>query len=342
MRVLFVCKASTEIGLGHLIRSRTLAAGLHDLGALVIDFVLIGDVSLISLVNGYVQNKIALVDEKDLALQNTYDIAFVDMLEMNAETMVSIQQRAARVACLSPIFNRMEQVDILFSRTRYQSVPNPGPKQVYAGLEYAIIQSACGKIGAGDYEKTLDSGAFPIAICMGGGDAPNKTLKLLRSLKDCAVDATFWVMLGEGYRHSYDDLIAEIKSNKRHEIILARTNKSMWQVLRNCAIGIFSGGVTSYEAVYAGLPAVNLLDRPEQYFLIRELVENNACSHLGNSFTESLEGLNEYIEAMYSKPVELLKMHIDAKRLITGDAAEHILNACRSTMEAAPSPAACA
>ena len=332
MRVLFVCKASTEIGLGHLIRSRSLAAGLNRLGALVIDFVLIGDPSLISLVNGYVQNKITLDHEKDLTLKNTYDIAFVDMLEMNAETLGRIRQRATRIACLSPIFNRMDQVDILFSRTRYQPVAEPGPGQLYAGPDYAIIQSDCGKIGAGEYEKTLESGTFPIAICMGGGDAPNKTLKILRTLKNCAVDATFWVMLGEGYRHSYDELIAEIKINKRHEIILARTNKSMWQVLRNCAVGIFSGGVTSYEAAFAGLPAINLIDQTEKYFLIRELVENDACWCLGQSFEESLNSLNEHLEGIHNNHNALMKMHIDSKQLISGNASEKIFAACSDSI----------
>ncbi len=328
MKALIVCKASTEIGLGHLIRARTLAAGLHQLGVVIVDFVLIGDVSLISLVNGYVQNKIAIAEEDQFSLENTYDFAFVDMLEMEQGTMTEVRNCSKKVICLSPIFNRMAEIDILFSRTRYQLVANPGPGEVFAGLEYAIIQGDCKKIGAGDYEKTLESGTFPIAICMGGGDAANKTLKLLRSLKSCAVDATFWVMLGEGYRHSYDELIAEIKSNKRHEIILARTNKSMWQVLRNCAIGIFSGGVTSYEAAYAGLPAINLLDRPEQYFLIRELVEKDACWQFGELNEENLRSLNRHIEAIYSEPTELMKMHIDAKQLISGTAPSRIFDIC--------------
>ena len=326
MKILFICKASTEIGLGHLIRARTLAAGLYRLGIVAIDFVLIGDTSLISLVNGYVQNKIVFADENELVLKNTYDLAFVDMLEMNKTTMAEIRERSAKVLCLSPIFNRMEDVDILFSRTRYQPILRPGPSKVFAGLEYAIIQSDCSKIGAGEYEKTLESGTFPIAISMGGGDAANKTLQLLRSLKNCKVDATFWVMLGEGYKHSYDDLIAEINSNKRHEIILARTNKSMWQVLRNCAIGIFSGGVTSYEAAFAGLPTINLIDHDEKYFLIRELVENNACWCLGTSFDESLDALNTHIEAVHGNHNVLMKMHIDSKQLISKNAAESILS----------------
>lgn len=335
MKLLFVCKASTEIGLGHLIRSRTLASGLHALGGSRIDFTLIGDRSLISLVNGYVQEKQAFSRESEFSLSGHYDIVFVDMLEMTPDTMKDIRARAALVVCLSPIFNLMGQVDLLFSRTRYQTVADSAPGQVFAGLEYTLIQDDCSKIGAGAYESTLESGNFPIAICMGGGDAPNKTLKLLRALKDCAVDATFWVMLGEGYKHSYDDLIAEIRTNKRHEIILARTNKSMWQVLRNCAVGIFSGGVTSYEAVYAGLPSVNLLDRPDQEFLIRELVENNACWNMGVLSDRTLAHLNSHIESLRNDHVALMKMHIDAKRLIGGDAPQRILDRCCATLSAA-------
>ena len=36
--------------------------------------------------------------------------------------------------------------------------------------------------------------------------------------------------------------------------ILAKTNRSMWRVLGNCSLAILAGGVTSYEAAFAGCP----------------------------------------------------------------------------------------
>lgn len=331
MKILFVCKASTEQGLGHLIRARSLAQGFQRMGLSIDDFILIGDTSLVSLIDGYIQNKVIIESENDFVLSKRYDLVFIDMLEMNDATMSEIKASCSKVVCLSPIFNRMADIDLLFSRTRYQPISLADSSRVHAGAEYAIIQSDCRKIGAGDYERTLESGTFPIAICMGGGDAPNKTLQVLRSLKHCSVDATFWVMLGEGYRHSYDELMTEIKSNTRHEIILARTNRSMWQVLRNCGIGIFSSGVTSYEAAYAGLPTVNLIENSERYFLIQELVENNACWCLGQSFDESVNALNNHIEMIHNDHNLLMKMHIDSKQLISGRAAENIWNVATSS-----------
>src|SRR5690606_13803362 len=102
----------------------------------------------------------------------------------------------------------------------------------FASLDYAIIQENCKNIRTSAYEDNLELQHFPIAISMGGGDAANKTLSVLRSLKKCPVPATFWVMLGEGYKHSFDKLVNEIISDSKHEIILARANKSMWQILK--------------------------------------------------------------------------------------------------------------
>jgi spore coat polysaccharide biosynthesis predicted glycosyltransferase SpsG len=314
--MLFLCKASTRIGLGHLVRSRTLAMGLKSLNFdSEIDFILIGDKDFDKLFLSADIKPVIIDSEKKLDLKMNYDVIFFDMMHLSSRVFNLTKKKAKLTVSLSPIFNHLKEVDILFNRTKYIDENNL-PNNVYADLEYSIIQNDCKKISAGTFEENLKLSTFSIAISMGGGDAANRTFKLLKTLKKCKVPATFWVLLGEGYKHSYDKLINEIKSDTIHEIILVNTNKNMWQILRNCILFILPGGITSYESVYAGLPSINFLEDESNYFLIQELVESGVCSYCGVFNEKNMLNLNKKIEALYCDRSQLMEMHIKSKNLI--------------------------
>ena len=234
MKILFLSKASTKIGFGHLIRSKTLANGFAEINKdLEIDFITVGDDSVQKMLVSSPFFVKVFSTENEIQITKNYDLVFFDMMEISDKKFNEIKKRSKLLISLSPIFNKQPEVDVLFHRTKYIDDVDL-PEKVYAGLNFSIIQKDCKKIGAGLYEDNLNSSSFPVAISMGGGDAPNKTLRVLKSLKKCKVPATFWVMLGEGYQYSYDDLVNETKTDTNHEIILSNTNKSMWQILKNC------------------------------------------------------------------------------------------------------------
>ncbi len=330
MKILFLCKASTKTGLGHLIRSRSLANQFAKQQASVnIDFTIIGESLVARLMNEVGYPYSIYEDESLLPTLGSYDVCFFDMIDISDSLFHKVSDQVQLKVSISPIFNKMSSVDIFFNRTKYHNLPDAHlPPNIYSSLEYTIIQDACKKIKTSIYEDNLELSQFPIAVCMGGGDAANKTLNFLKSLKKCKVPATFWVMLGEGYSHSYDQLISEIKKNSDHEIILAKANKSMWQILKNCILAILPGGITTYEAAYAGLPTLNLLENEDSYFLIKELEEEKVCLYNGKINTENIESVNSVIERLYHNRKELLMMHLNSKQLIPNESARNIYNKC--------------
>ncbi len=336
MKILVLCKASANIGLGHLIRSRTFAQSLHQQGLeATVDFVVVGD----SLANNLLQNFLYpfqhYQEENQVTLKEQYDLAFFDTIHLAEDLLSAIKQRSKLCISLSPIFDHMGKMDLLFNRTKYiRSTYENLPIHKYLGLEYTLIQPNCTKINSLVYQANLDRVNFPIALSMGGGDAPNKTLRFLRSLKKCKIPATFWVMLGEGYGHSYDELIQEIKADSTHEIILAKTNQSMWHILSNCVLAILPGGITSYEAIYAGLPAINIVDQERSYFLIKEPEEKKACFYGGLLNDQSLMALNRQIEHLYQHREQLLDIHQSAQNLIDDRAGERIMAICQQHLSA--------
>lgn len=330
MKILAVCKASTSIGLGHLIRINTFFEQWKKLNASVqIDLFFIGDESLLKLVqrNNYAQIQVISEDQQHLDIQN-YEYLILDLTDIKENLLGSLKSRAKKVVLLSPVFSHWHLVDIYFGRTKYigideEKFPN---LEIYTGLEYAIIQDSCVKISAGRFEENLKGNYFPVAIIMGGGDANNKTLQILRALKNCKVPATFWVMLGEGYKHSLDTLTDEIRKDTNHEIILAKSNHSMWHILQNCLLGILPGGITTYEAVYAGLPTINFYEDQSQQFLIKELVEAGAVFDFGIFSDEMLKEMTNFIEQMYKNRNELLVTHSKTKNLIFQSGTKSIIN----------------
>lgn len=337
MKLQVICKASTEIGLGHLMRS--IAFSVQTKRAFPdysVTLTLIGDGRLLPRSLNVLDSIQICSDEQSLELQEDLDVAVLDMLDLEEGTAMRIREASAVVSLLSPIFNRLEIVDLFFSRTKYTAPGLTGNQSIksYVGLEYVIISDHCKKIETEVYQDILHREPFPIAISMGGGDAANNTLAVLNSLKACSIPAFFWVLLGEGYRYSYDALVETIKEDGRHEIILAKANMSMWQILRNCAMVVLQGGITTYEAAYSGLPSLNFILNPGQQFLLRELEEADVLLNLGSGADISRLEIVSSIEALYHDRERLLQMHLNAKSLIDGLGAIRIVNRIREFREA--------
>ena len=328
MQLLFLSKGSTQIGLGHVIRSSTLASEAYYKGSHV-ESIIIGD-KVVDFFAKQAPFKCELIENESQLkplVQQRYDAIILDLLEIDIKWIEYLKKYTDLLVSISPIFSQMAYVDILFNRTKYvpKHYDSFSIKQ-YLGLEYSIIQKNCVKIDTEDYQENLQRDVLSIALCMGGGDAGNKTLTYLKHLTKCPTPSTFWVLLGEGYRHSYDHLVSTIESEKDHEVILAKTNKSMWHILKNCVAIILPGGITTYEAIHAGLPTINTFEREEQYFLIRELVENGVSMNAGLSTDENLSKICTKIDHINSNREELLSMHQKAQQLIDGSGGTRILN----------------
>jgi spore coat polysaccharide biosynthesis predicted glycosyltransferase SpsG len=318
MKVHFICKASVKDGLGHLIRSTQLAESFQLLGATVF-LTVIGDQTPKKILKGHDLPYRVIQNENDL-ISKKYDAVFFDMLRISAKVFETLKNSSRITVSISPIFDRMDQVDLLFTRSKYHNISS-GDIEIFADLKYSIISRHCERIPKQTFRKNLNETSLPIAVIMGGTDAPNKTLRVLNELKHCRVPSTFWVMLGEGYSHSFDKLIEAIRKDTDHEIILAKTNRSMWKILSNCVLAIIPGGLTSYEAAYAGLPTLNITHDPEKEFLIRELMEHKIClTH------QNFQNLNKTIEDLYRQKNKILQMHDRSKSLIDKKGGERIFS----------------
>jgi spore coat polysaccharide biosynthesis predicted glycosyltransferase SpsG len=275
----FLCRGSTDDGLGHVMRSRTVALAARE--ALDARIIVIGDACVAPLLDGRGVPFTIARDEAEAAsavLEANPDIIFFDALALDDEIFDRV--RTGRTAIgLSPVFSRLDDLDLVFHRTRALS---PQLKAVHragrlrAGLEYAVVRPGCEPIANDAFERAVSAKRLSLAISMGGGDAGNLTLETLRAVAEVEQPLLIWCLLGEGYGHCYNQLAAAAAS-ARHEIVLAKTSDSMWRVLSQCALAILAGGTVTYEAARAGLPAINLFPIDAHRFLARELIDRGAA-----------------------------------------------------------------
>jgi spore coat polysaccharide biosynthesis predicted glycosyltransferase SpsG len=326
-RFLFCCRGSSDDGLGHVIRTRAVIDRLP--AGIEAELVVLGrDECAAPLLEGLavpwtISTGDGTITERAAAFEP--NVVVFDTIGLERAVFESVA--AGRLtASLSPIFDHLDQVDLAFSRTRYDhnGIASVAPGRHY-GLEYAIVRPECRRSDSVLFEKHLGESPMAIAISMGGADAPNRTLEVLDALHDMPVPATFWVLLGEGYAHSYRALVDCVKRNHRQEIILAKTNQSMWRIMRNCSLAILAGGVTTYEAAYAGLPSINLLEREGHGFLVRELVERGAALIGGTVDDRGHEGVLREVTRLERDRDAVLAMHRATTGLIDGRGAERVL-----------------
>lgn len=294
--ILFICKASINDGLGHLIRTLTVADHFHEHHSNIpLSLILVSQLNLSYELSKRSYNIEQVANDGEISIHGHYQRIVLDSLGIDTELIQKLKKQTNKLISISPIFNQMNLCDMLITRTRYTTDNYSTSLTIKGGLQYSIIRSDCERITSEKYTHNLNRPSCNIAISMGGTDPSNMTLQYLKALTQLDEDLVFWVLLGEGYEHNYKELADMIKSSSKHEIILARTNRNMWQILSNCSLAVLKGGLTSYEAVYAGLPAINVFNDENRAFLVKELEEHKLCLPTSYSNAQTLEILNSYV-----------------------------------------------
>lgn len=308
IKLALFCTGGPGLGYGHLMRSASFAKGAPDAFQVRI-FPLLekeSDVHLFSALEG----KTEACQSEGEALQAisrfSPDVMVWDTVDCSDDFFARLKQRVHYHVSISPVFRHMAQLDALYTRN-IETADIPGVK-VFKGLEYAIFNGTCQPISDEAYLQSLAKPQLTVGISMGGSDAPNKTLRILRSISTLEIPMTIWVLLGEGYLHSYEELVKAIRQDGKHEIILAKTNRSMWDILSGCSLAILAGGLVMIEAVYAGLPSINLFEKElHQKTAGTRLFESGAAFSIGVISPENLARLNEMLVELHDKRSMLLK-----------------------------------
>lgn len=327
-RVLFVCRGSTRDGLGHVMRSRSVAEDMARLAR--VQMLIIGDPYVDALLAGKgIRYQVQPDDSGFASLIRDYepDIIVFDMLSASEAMIESARQQGMTVS-LSPVFDQLHRMDLVFHRTRYPGddweFDSESAPELRCSLDYAVVRENCVRITEQQFADNLKQDKLAIAVSMGGADAGNKTLRMLEALSEVPRPLLIWTLLGEGYAHSYEALVECVRHSTQHEIILAKTSESMWRVLKTCTLAVLAGGTITYEAAFAGLPSINLFEDSRHVFLIHELVDRGVCISAGFPLRDAVEIAAANVSRFQENRELLLEMHRNTDGLIDGKAGQRI------------------
>jgi len=125
--------------------------------------------------------------------------------------------------------------------------------ELFLGPKYYILNPIFKKFK--NYTRTFNSKAKNILITMGGGDPNKSTIKVTNSIININ-DIHLNIILGKLFQNFNE--INLLKTSFPSKITIYHDIKNMEEMMINNDIIISSGGNTSFEAAYMGIPGIHI------------------------------------------------------------------------------------
>ncbi|MGD8117127.1 UDP-2,4-diacetamido-2,4,6-trideoxy-beta-L-altropyranose hydrolase [Vibrio sp. TRT 29B02] len=329
MKVIFRVDASVLIGSGHVMRCLVLAEALSKNGHQV-EFAcspLKGDMRTFICERGF--NVITLTEPQSiiepqhnadykawlqksvtedaqdfLAAVKAADLVVTDHYAIDAEWQEKIV--AVLDCCLLAIddLGRCHRADLVLDQTLGRSEVDYASSNTKAlvGSEYALLRMDFSNKREAALSRLLSDQSLRVLVSMGGVDAPNATLKVLKNLC-CQVNADFTVLLPSRAPH-FQQVRAWCLSqpNVQHQEFVS----DMASLMLEHDIAIGAPGTTSWERACLGLPNIIVPLAENQQLICEQLIKHDAAVHVDikdipstllDAFMRVLEGWSQFKEA---------------------------------------------
>lgn len=286
MKVIIYANGSSAIGIGHIIRTLTLAKELKKREIYVEYIIDNSDSSIIKLLqnNGfYVIVVEDILNYLSSHQKPKYDLAIVDDYSINENGINKFYNIAKKIVYIDDLAKFSEyNMDILVnSSIEALSIDYKGCAKKLLGPKYAILRDEFRnkkyKVPKPNVEKVM--------ITLGGGDENNITKDILDSLLDNYNDIEYNIILGNSYK--YKDFM--IENYKDEKVKFHINTNDMAKAMLDSDLAISAGGNTLYELSACGTPTIAIIIADNQRKFVQaihrktgidyiDLVENKLCN----------------------------------------------------------------
>lgn len=280
MKFLIRTDAYEDIGTGHLMRCLALAQGIKNHGDEVVFITYCKSEELADrlLKEGFVIHvltKIGNINDT-FAILNEENPQWVILDGYHFDTAY---QKAIKGAgykcCVVDDYAHLDHyyADIIINqdygakRFTYKTEPYT---RLLLGPEYIFLRREF--LEFGDYTRELPEKADKILITLGGGDAENHTLKILRAMNLINFPLTVRIIVGAVNPH-YESVLREAKKS-RHAVGIFRAAQDMARMMAWADVAVSAGGTTVWELAYMGLPALLCVVAENQRYCVEVLDED--------------------------------------------------------------------
>jgi len=288
--IAFITVASGVIGMGHLIRSLSLAEMLRN--DFNISFIISTDTDdVLRLIenSNFRFQKLAsscqVTDFKEVCpFLKGIDIVVLDFYPLTKEFQKAIKDMNLRLVCIDDFHNGYFHADLIINTSNkvtameYDCEPSA---RLLLGSEYILLRPEF--IDAAKKRPRIFSNISSVFINMGGSDMPNNTLKFLKAAITIKSINEIHVVLGLINPHI--KIIAEIIKNVKPSIrIYLYQNldaEQMCSVLSKCQLAICPASGVSMEVCAVGLGMFSGYSADNQISLLKGLVDKDCAINLG-------------------------------------------------------------
>ncbi|MDA8326253.1 MAG: UDP-2,4-diacetamido-2,4,6-trideoxy-beta-L-altropyranose hydrolase [Nitrospiraceae bacterium] len=191
-----------------------------------------------------------------------------------------------------------------------------------AGTRYALLRREFLKY-SGFRRETPDIAA-KILVTMGGADAENFTLKILRALG--LIDEPLQVKIIIGASNPHCESIVKEAGKAGHAAEILKSVENMAPLMAWADLAVSAGGSTIWELAFMGLPALIGIVAENQEKSVNLLREDGiypSCGWIKDKTAKELAGM---IEALIKDKDLRLEMSKRARRMVDGKGADRVID----------------
>ncbi len=329
IRILFRCDGgrTPEIGTGHVARCSRLAEALASDGDVEASF-LMGDNDFSRAFASGAKWKVHLFPENDLKAcaailsKHKPDILVVDRLDSDPAFMDAARKLCRVLVTVDDLGPGAKLADLVIN-----GIVGDG-KGSYTGPAYVITPPQPG-LGSqpGASLKEIRPVCEKIFVSFGGYDHLNLTLKAARALE--SLDKSKDVRIAVGSEYPFQaELDAFMKSSGRRFSVY-RAPENFAELLSGSDLAITNGGLTLFEAMAAGVPALVLAQYDHQAKTGSEYAKRGACGFLGLGDAVPGAEISRRAAALMSDHEARQRMSRKARKLVDGKGLRRVADLVR-------------
>lgn len=356
MNIAFRVDASVRMGLGHLMRCRTLAAALRERGAKVHficrehpgnriaqlmaeryqvtplpapPVVHTGDEDYAAWL-GVTQAQDANETIAALTKEPTrYDWLIVDHYRLDADWERALRATVGRLLIIDDLANRRHDCDLLVDQNyaknpsmRYHGLVS-GQGQLRLGPRYALLRPEFAQIRQARAPR--DGHVQRLFLFFGGTDLHNITSRALKALSHPALESlTVDLLIGPNNPHC-DALVAQ--AAKRPNTTLHLPRPDLAELMAQADLAVAAGGTSIWERCCLGLPSVVISIAENQRTACEALGEDNLIVYAGHKDRFSVKNLQYTLQTLINDPEHLRKLSHSGRNIVDGRGTDRVIEA---------------
>lgn len=320
MHIAIRCDGNKEMGMGHIYRCMNLSRDLEPKGVKTVFFIRPFDDSIKKLAkNGF--NFKVIADDKEFLecfVENRFEMVVFDTRNTNRENIQKIKEKGVKIISFDDTGSGSVYADLLIDANREQrEIPHREginrPVKCF-GPQYILLKKQFHSFWK--KEKTISETVKSIMISMGGSDPLNISRRMLKALKS-EDRLNVKLVLGPAY---HDKQTIEDANEVKHIELIKDTN-SIEEFMYESDLIFCSGGITLYEAMAVGVPAIVISQNCHQFAIAEKFRKLGAVRHLGLGNRLPEESI---IKAINTSEEERVFMSKKGKSIVDGRGIEKI------------------